>query len=216
MHVVQWRRDVIVENTKRVQVVWAGRMPYNDLGLVDAMVMLYSLTEYEGFKPTIAAPGMTHEVSVYGVDPATPVNYDKSLLQQKEVSPLVPARIAFQFPATSHTAAIARIQSLGELMLNGTLGAVPEDWLRFFPDGVNMAQVDPEVEQVRLRLEEDRHKALIHSPLTSSKTYAELAKLDPFGAPALHASPNWRRRMRQHAQLQRWLRAKSLADKTVQ
>lgn len=73
-------------------------------------------------------PSATHEFMLFAIDPDTPIDFDNSLFDQKNVSPLHPANYAYQFKAESNQAAWDRINSvidkcfiqsnLGVFMLN--------------------------------------------------------------------------------------------------
>jgi len=120
------------------------------LGVRDHLIMLYSLTPFDGFSPQLAEPGVTHELSVYEVDPATPVDYAKSLLEQKRVSPLTPCRIAYQVKAASGQEVVERIEWLIDRLLDGSLEVdQPSEWKQFFKNDCCIAILDAESEQAR-------------------------------------------------------------------
>ena len=87
----------------------------------EGLILMVNLIRAADFRPVVHREGMTHEITVYEVDPLTPIDYNKSLFEQKNVSPLVPTTVGFQFPADSNDDAIDRINALLQR-------AIAEDW----------------------------------------------------------------------------------------
>ena len=96
----RWRRDGLAEGDGRNIMVWAWRLP-EGLPYREGMLMLFNLVPTADQTPEIYARGMTHEFQVFEIDPATPVDFDKTLFDQKHLSPLTPACLAYQFKADS-------------------------------------------------------------------------------------------------------------------
>ena len=146
---VRWRRDGSAGENNHLQVLFAWRLPTSNGSLRDGMALLYSLTPHEGVEPTIYVPGITHEFTVYEVDPETPIDFEKSLFEQKEVSPFVPAVAGYQFRAESAIAAVERVQALVSKVVDFQL--VPEDcdaWAAFMSDGVDVVTPVLDVDRV--------------------------------------------------------------------
>jgi hypothetical protein len=144
-----WRMDGVIEQTRRVKVIWAWRFASGSQeGLPEeGLILMVNLIRAADCRSLVHREGMTHEITVYEVDPLTPIDYKKSLFEQKNVSPLVPTTIGFQFPADSNDDAIDRITALLQC-------AIAEDWPadivgvweKMFSDGVRIpTQVQYEV-----------------------------------------------------------------------
>jgi len=140
METVRWRRDGTVGDNNEFRMIFAWQLPASGRTIREGLLMLYSLTPHDGHEPTIYAPGMTHEFTVYEVDPETPIDFDRSLFDQKKVSPLVPAVSGFQFRAKRSQDAIDRVQDLVNRIIRLELPPdVPSEWLPFMRDGVDIA-----------------------------------------------------------------------------
>jgi hypothetical protein len=141
MDKVKWRRDSTVAGDSAMHVVWAFRVPVSKSEYQEGLVMLYSMSRTADSSPTIYMPGMTHEVTVYTVAPETPIDFNRSLLEQKDVSPLTPHDIGFQFRAKSMADAVERI---GDMVRRVVQLDVPPDvsseWLPFFRDAVDISE----------------------------------------------------------------------------
>jgi hypothetical protein len=134
--------DGLIEQTGRVKVVWAWRFAgAADEGMPEeGLLLLINLIPTADFAPTAYGEGMTHEVTVYEIDPATPVDYQTSLFFQKSVSPLVPTTVGFQFHADSNDAAIDRINAVLQRVIDEDLPAdVASAWEPMFSDGVRIS-----------------------------------------------------------------------------
>ena len=134
-----FRRDALPAS-RGCRVVWAWHSLDFEDPLREGMLLLYGLTVEGQHRPAINAPGMTHEFTVYEVDPETPIDFDRCLLDQKQVSPLVPAVVGFQLRAKRTQDAIDRVQDLVNRILRMELPPdVPSEWLPFMRDGVDIA-----------------------------------------------------------------------------
>jgi hypothetical protein len=91
MESITWRRDASIGNENEFRTIFAWRLPALGRTIREGLLMLYRLTPTGGHDSIIYAPGMTHEFTLYEVDPETSIDLDKSLFDQKSLSPLVPA-----------------------------------------------------------------------------------------------------------------------------
>jgi hypothetical protein len=149
METARWRRDGTVGNDIEFKMIFAWQLPASGRTIREGLLMLYSLTPQDGREPMIYAPGMTHEFTVYEVDPETPIDFERSLFEQKQVSPLVPAVVGFQFRASGSKAAIDRVEDLVNRIVRMELPPdVPTEWLPFMRDGVDIAAELLDVGQV--------------------------------------------------------------------
>lgn len=89
-------------------------------------------------KPTLARPGMTHEMSLWAIDPDKPVS---KWMEAPAGCMLTPANQAYQFKAESDEAALNRIQDLVNQMEARTLSPDTDyrrAWDALFQDGVSL------------------------------------------------------------------------------
>jgi hypothetical protein len=149
MEKVKWRRDSVIGEDNEFKTVFAWQLPASGRTIREGLLILYSLTPFDGQEPTIYLPGMTHEFTLYEIDPGTPVDFETSLLQQKNLSPLVPAVCGFQFRAKSTQDAVARVEDLVGRVLRLELPPdVTSEWLPFMRDGVDITSELVDVGQV--------------------------------------------------------------------
>jgi len=148
MESVKWRRDGTIGEENEFRMIFGWRLPASGRTIREGLLMLYSLTPVDGHDPTIYAPGMTHEFTLYEIDPETPIDFDTSLFEQKGLSPLVPAVCGFQFRARETQAAIDRVQDLVDRILRLELPPdVPCEWLPFMRDSVDITSAIVDVGQ---------------------------------------------------------------------
>ena len=140
MDQMKWRRDGKVGDDNTMQVLWGFRLPDTGQELREGLVMLYSLNAVNGKRPAIYALGMTHEFTVFEMSPETPIDFDRSMFEQKELQPLTPATVGYQFRASSSGDAMDRLDKIVQLI--GRMELPPDisrEWEQHFPDGVDLA-----------------------------------------------------------------------------
>ena len=109
----------------------------------EALLLLCNLTPAADFKPVLHRAGVTHEVTVYEVDPATPINFAKSLFCQKSVSPLAPTEIGFQFELASNGAAMDRVDAIVRKVIDEDLPTdIASVWVLLFGDSMRIPQAE--------------------------------------------------------------------------
>jgi hypothetical protein len=105
--------------------------------------MLWDLGPRAGLGPAyLAKPGMTHEIMLCALDPATPIQRDAPMTAQR-LTRLQPANHAYQFPAASNDEAIRRIQSLVAALVGDALSADTDftpAWNELFKDGATLKE----------------------------------------------------------------------------
>lgn len=124
--------DVVVPSFGKTWIVEAG---WAHPVWHSYVVFLYDLTtEIPGLPtPAIYKEGVTHELMVYALDPAQPIDPPIHILQ--------PANHGYQFAADSNEAATARVVSILELI--ETMRLSPDTdfrsaWDTLFLDGVSL------------------------------------------------------------------------------
>ena len=156
MDTTRWRKDGVADDG-RSKAIWAWRLPESGHAIREGMLMLYSLNETPGFRPVKFGAGVTHEFCVFEVDPDTPIDFEKSLFEQKGVSPLTPAVVSYQFHARSDSAAVDRMQDLVDRVLALELPAdIASEWAPFFHDGVDMTTAPLDCDECRERIAVER------------------------------------------------------------
>ena len=124
-----------------MKAIWGLRLPEKSGPIREAIVMLYGLAPNDGKPAQRYSPDMTHEFTVYEVSPDTPIDFDRSLFEQKCLAPLLPATVGFQFTAQCDDAAAARLQQMADRIVAETLPPdVSSAWETFFPEGVDITR----------------------------------------------------------------------------
>ena len=138
----RFRLSVTFHRKPRISL--APRAGLIQLGLPhEALLLLCNLIPAADFKPVLHRAGVTREVTVYEVDPATPINFAKSLSCQKSVSPLAPTGIGFQFESASDGAALDRVYAIVRKAIDEDLPTdIASVWVLLFPDGVRIPTME--------------------------------------------------------------------------
>ena len=133
------RKDCTVDADGRTRTIWAWRLPDASGDLRDGLLVLFNLIPTPDCTPVLHAPDVTHEFQVYEVDPATPIDFGRNLFEQKSVSPLIPATVAYQFRAQTELDAIERLSDLTARVADLSLAPDSDTgWALFLSDGVNI------------------------------------------------------------------------------
>ena len=119
--------------------IWGLNLPGHHPFWSHYLMMVYDLREREGVdSPIIHLEGATHEVTLFAVDPKTPIDFTRNLFEQKGVSPLMPANHGYQFIAVSDAAAQERISEIAMRMAKNEISAdtdFRQQWDALFADG---------------------------------------------------------------------------------
>ena len=97
--------------------IWAGTIgfqcPWAHPIWSEYLVLIYDLkAEVEGNPIKFLDPSATHEFMLFALAPDVPIDFDKSMFDQKGLVPLTPANHGYQFVAESNEAAWDRINKL--------------------------------------------------------------------------------------------------------
>lgn len=131
-----WRKDGRVDESGRQKVLWGWKLPQSGLPYSEGIMMLCNLKPAGNCAPEIYAEGMTHEFQVFELDPATPLDFEKSLFEQPDVSPLLPSTVAYQFRAACDRDAAKRVGDLVDRVVRLQLPPdLPSEWAPLMRDG---------------------------------------------------------------------------------
>lgn len=98
--------------------IWTGAIgfqcPWAHPVWSEYLLLVYDLAGPDRMgKPAMKLnPAATHEFVLSAIAPDTPIDFDKSIYDQKTLSPLTPANCGYQFKAESNDAAWTRVNEL--------------------------------------------------------------------------------------------------------
>ncbi len=98
--------------------IWAGTIgfqcPWAHPVWSEYLLLAYDITTPApvGHETIKRNPSATHEFILCALDPATPLDFGKSMFEQRTVTPLTPPNHGYQFVAESNDAAWARVNEL--------------------------------------------------------------------------------------------------------
>ena len=133
-----WRKDTLTGDNGDTITAWAWRVPIKQHMLREGMLIVYPLPKEQNERdPQFVAPGMTHEFTAYLLDPTVPVDFSRDLFTQKELSPLTPAVVGFQFQVLGDADPADRFHAFVDQIARGELKLTDaETWTSNFADGV--------------------------------------------------------------------------------
>ena len=137
--------EVWFETTPRSEgrvfsAVWGLRLPLAHPVWSEYALYLYDLTTVTNPMPVVYLPGATHEILLWALNPDRLLQRDVPWLGQN-IQPLRPPNHGYQFIAPDDAAALARIQSLVDAMVDGTLSPDTDwcsVWDTLFADGASL------------------------------------------------------------------------------
>ena len=142
MSIPKFRRDLHDASDTPYMAVFGIRMKPAEGEFQEVLLLLYSLATIDSRQPVLHFPEATHELTLYVLDPTKPINFHKNLFEQKELSPLTPAVVGYQFAAASNEVAVALLDPIVHRLLDRTLHYdVPSAWRDVLPQGFDITQV---------------------------------------------------------------------------
>jgi hypothetical protein len=113
---VRKRSDVKILANGSFGAAWAVEPPQVHPHFKQVMLLLYGF----GYARNVFRHyhEATHEFMLYHVSPATPIDFDKNLWEQRHVSPILPARAGFQITASSDTEAFEVVNVIAEKVMS--------------------------------------------------------------------------------------------------
>jgi hypothetical protein len=124
---------------------------------------MYSLEDAPGRQKSLKyAPGVTHEFTCYGIEGGEQIRFDLNMWRQRNLKPVLPASVAFQFVAGSQEEAVAVLQEmLDEVLATVAAPDLSKDWSARFRGSVNITRAlrDPDDPTKVLRVVDDGETA---------------------------------------------------------
>ena len=157
------RFDSIEMIDGRRSTAWAYNRACNKPRQTERLVILTSLHDIPGQqKKHKATLSMTHQVDFFHLDKATGIDFDKSLWEQPTLSPMLPARLSYQFMATiegkpSDMLAEMRISGI---VTDAAAASLPYPlsmvWTDSFADGFDVSDLDSDPSGITQELARER------------------------------------------------------------
>jgi hypothetical protein len=122
---------------------WMLRLPTHHPMWSEYVIFLYDLAPHENVNPAVLRrPWMTHEFIAYALAPDTPLDFNKTFVEQaKAIAKLTPANHGYQFEAKSNELAFNRINGVVADLIADKLSIDTDyrsTWDRRFSDGATL------------------------------------------------------------------------------